>query len=33
MHPCHCTDLKAKINLGTSFKIEEVGVGLELNYE
>jgi len=33
MHPCHCTDLEAKINLGASFKIEEVGTGFELNYE
>ncbi|MDY9921731.1 MAG: MBL fold metallo-hydrolase [Synergistota bacterium] len=33
MHPCHCTDMKAKIDLGTFFKIEEVGAGLELNYE
>lgn len=33
MHPCHCTDLKAKIDLGAFLKIEEVGTGLELNYE
>lgn len=33
MHPCHCTDLKAKIDLGAFFNIKEVGVGLELNYE
>jgi 7,8-dihydropterin-6-yl-methyl-4-(beta-D-ribofuranosyl)aminobenzene 5'-phosphate synthase len=32
MHPCHCTDLKAKIVLGQSFSIEEVGSGLELEY-
>lgn len=33
MHPCHCTDLKAKIDLGAFFKIREVGTGLELNFE
>ena len=32
MHPCHCTDLKAKIVLGQSFSIEEVGSGLVLDY-
>ncbi len=32
MHPCHCTDLKAKISLGQSFRIEEVGSGLVLDY-
>lgn len=33
MHPCHCTDLKAKIGLGALFNVHEVGVGLELKYE
>lgn len=33
MHPCHCTDLNAKIALAMVFNIEEVGVGLELNYD
>lgn len=33
MHPCHCTDLKAKIGLGKFFNVQEVGVGQELNYE
>ena len=33
IHPCHCTDLKAKMKLGASFEIEEVGAGLEFDYE
>lgn len=33
MHPCHCTDLKAKIALGMHLNVEEVGAGLELNYD
>ena len=33
MHPCHCTDLKAKIALSQAVPIEEVGVGLELEYD
>ena len=33
MHPCHCTDLKAKIALSQAIPIEEVGVGLELSYD
>jgi 7,8-dihydropterin-6-yl-methyl-4-(beta-D-ribofuranosyl)aminobenzene 5'-phosphate synthase len=33
IHPCHCTDLKAKIALGKALNIEEVGVGLELNFD
>jgi len=32
MHPCHCTDLKAKIALAGELDVREVGVGLELNY-
>ena len=30
MYPCHCTDLKAKIELSKVCKIEEVGVGKQL---
>lgn len=33
IRPCHCTDLKAKMELGASLKVEEVGAGLELDYE
>ncbi|MDD4160532.1 MAG: MBL fold metallo-hydrolase [Synergistaceae bacterium] len=32
IHPCHCTDLKAKISLGRYLNIEEVGAGLELSF-
>jgi len=32
MHPCHCTDLQAKIELGKHFPIKEVGSGLTLEY-
>ncbi len=32
-YPCHCTDLKAKIELGKHFTIQEVGSGLILKYE
>ncbi len=32
-HPCHCTDLKAKIELGKHFLIQEVGSGLVLEYK
>ncbi len=32
LHPCHCTDLKAKIEFGKSFSIREVGSGLVLEY-
>ena len=32
-HPCHCTDLKAKIELGKHFPIQEVGSGLVLKYK
>ncbi|MDP8218292.1 MAG: MBL fold metallo-hydrolase [Candidatus Theseobacter exili] len=31
-HPCHCTDLNAKIELGKHFPLQEVGSGLILNY-
>lgn len=33
MHPCHCTDLQAKIELGKHFSIQEAGSGLVLKYE
>ena len=32
-HPCHCTDLQAKIELGKHFAIQEVGSGLVLKYK
>lgn len=32
LHACHCTDLKSKIALSKVSNIEEVGVGLTLNY-
>jgi 7,8-dihydropterin-6-yl-methyl-4-(beta-D-ribofuranosyl)aminobenzene 5'-phosphate synthase len=32
VHACHCTDLKSKIELSRSLKLEEVGVGLRLEY-
>lgn len=32
-HPCHCTDLQAKIELGRHFSVREVGSGLVLEYE
>ncbi|MBN2144044.1 MAG: MBL fold metallo-hydrolase [Candidatus Aureabacteria bacterium] len=31
-HPCHCTDLKAKIELGKHFPIQETGSGSILTY-
>jgi len=31
-HPCHCTDLKTKIALAEVVTVEEVGVGLVLEY-
>ncbi len=31
-HPCHCTDLKARIELGRHIPIQEVGSGLVLKY-
>lgn len=33
MHPCHCTDLKAKIEMAKTLNIEETGVGLELRFD
>lgn len=32
LHPCHCADLRSKIEIDKVIPIEEVGVGLELNY-
>ncbi|MGP2467343.1 MBL fold metallo-hydrolase [Yersinia sp. 2540 StPb PI] len=32
VYPCHCTDLKAKIALANAVNIEEVGVGMILNF-
>lgn len=32
LHPCHCTDLSAKMFLGRSLDVREVGVGLRLEY-
>lgn len=32
MHPCHCTDLKSKIELSSVVSIEEAGVGLKLEF-
>ena len=32
IHACHCTDLQSKIKLSKVVKLEEVGVGLELEY-
>ncbi|EPY7159273.1 MBL fold metallo-hydrolase [Klebsiella quasipneumoniae] len=32
VYPCHCTDLAAKVSLARFIKINEVGVGLTLNF-
>jgi 7,8-dihydropterin-6-yl-methyl-4-(beta-D-ribofuranosyl)aminobenzene 5'-phosphate synthase len=32
LHACHCTDLNSKIALSKVSNIQEVGVGLTLNY-
>ncbi|MCG9688751.1 MBL fold metallo-hydrolase [Vibrio tubiashii] len=32
IHPCHCTSLKYKIALAKHSKVEDVGVGLHLNW-
>ncbi|WP_323078940.1 MBL fold metallo-hydrolase [Klebsiella quasipneumoniae] len=32
LYPCHCTDLAAKVSLARFIKINEVGVGLTLNF-
>lgn len=31
LYPCHCVSLDAKIEIGKQIKIQEVGVGLEIN--
>jgi len=33
MHPCHCTNLAAKMSLNTFVPVQEVGSGLVLEYE
>ena len=30
IYPCHCVSLDAKIEIGETLKIKEVGVGLQL---
>jgi 7,8-dihydropterin-6-yl-methyl-4-(beta-D-ribofuranosyl)aminobenzene 5'-phosphate synthase len=32
LHPCHCTDLASKVALARRLLVEEVGVGLRLEY-
>jgi 7,8-dihydropterin-6-yl-methyl-4-(beta-D-ribofuranosyl)aminobenzene 5'-phosphate synthase len=32
LHPCHCTDLSSKVALARRLPVEEVGVGLRLEY-
>ena len=32
VHACHCTDLRSKIELSSVANLQEVGVGLELEY-
>jgi 7,8-dihydropterin-6-yl-methyl-4-(beta-D-ribofuranosyl)aminobenzene 5'-phosphate synthase len=32
IHPCHCTDLKSKIKLTSVTRVEDVGVGLKVEY-
>ncbi|CNH90044.1 metallo-beta-lactamase superfamily protein [Yersinia thracica] len=33
LYPCHCTDLKAKIALAGAVDIEEIGVGMVLDFK
>lgn len=33
IHPCHCTDLRSKIELSKVVEVGEVGVGLKLEYD
>lgn len=33
VHACHCTDLRSKIALSAVVPLEEVGVGLQIEYE
>lgn len=32
IHPCHCTDLAARIHLASTLPVKELGVGTELHY-
>jgi 7,8-dihydropterin-6-yl-methyl-4-(beta-D-ribofuranosyl)aminobenzene 5'-phosphate synthase len=32
VHPCHCTDLAARIHLASTLLVKELGVGMELRY-
>jgi 7,8-dihydropterin-6-yl-methyl-4-(beta-D-ribofuranosyl)aminobenzene 5'-phosphate synthase len=32
VHPCHCTDLAARIHLASALPVKELGVGMELRY-
>lgn len=32
IHPCHCTDLAARIHLASALPVKELGVGMELRY-
>ena len=32
LHPCHCTDLAAKVALARLLSVHEVGVGLRIEY-
>ncbi len=32
MHPCHCTDVKAKISLARVVTVEDLGVGDSFSY-
>lgn len=32
IHPCHCTDLSSKIEIGKAIKVKEVGVGKVYEY-
>lgn len=31
LYPCHCISLEAKIEIGKELKINEIGVGLEMD--
>ena len=31
LYPCHCVSLNAKVEMAKELKINEVGVGLEIN--
>jgi len=33
IHACHCTDLRSKLEMGRTLPLEDVGVGLRLEYE